>query len=128
MPRLPRLPPFVATIASIIVAGCFASAPRPAIPPPSEKDDEVADEVDYDLVHELEELAARDAYAGVKEQHVAAGVAAVVDNTKTKNMCRRGRCPSGYRCGSAPGRPRKVCYAAGARRNGPSTTFEVTAP
>ena len=120
---------------ALVMAGCFASAPRPAVSPPPDEGSEGGDEqvhADVAFVKELEALAVKDALEEAAPQAKAKpqgeGLAGVVDTTQTKNMCRRGRCPNGFRCGSAPGRPRKVCYAAKERRAGPTNMFEVTAP
>ena len=81
---------------------------------------------DSGLLATLKDLAVRNGFGPKGDQELkplineSAGV--------TKNMCKGGKCPNGYRCGSAPGRPRKVCYATGKHRAKSSSMFERTVP
>jgi hypothetical protein len=124
------------TATLLTALGCLGKpAPGPAVPTSSREEveeEEGPDPETSNLVARLEELAARDVLQPEEaaQHHKEAESHPLADgNTgKTKNMCKGGKCPSGYRCGSAPGRPRKVCYAAGKHRAGSSSMFERTVP
>jgi hypothetical protein len=72
-----------------------------------------------EMVKTLEELAAKPPAPEAEQGKPALG-----EPHQATKMCSRGKCPTGYMCGSAPGRPRKVCYKSEAYRPGPTGIFK----
>jgi hypothetical protein len=104
-----------------LVLGCVRPAtPEPAEPPvrraPAATPDGAEGGEEGEMVAALEALATK--------EHDRDAKPALGEPTKTATMCNRGRCPTGYRCGAAPGRPRKVCHATSQHRAGPRDVFK----